>query len=87
METFEFKVKIQANNNEEAKKILKGLFNIKRSVEPKDLIALINEDEETRKKIKAMFSLKDALTLDEMQRFAVAAVEKPHLIKQAKMFI
>lgn len=87
METFEFKVKIQANTNEEAKKILKGLFNIKRSVEPEDLIALINEDEETKQKIKAMFSLKDVLTLDEMQRFAVAAVEKPYLIKQAKKFI
>lgn len=38
MQTFEFKVKIQANNNEEAKKILTALFDIKKAVSTEDLM-------------------------------------------------
>ena len=38
MPTFEYKVKIQANNSDEAKKILAALFDIKKSVETEDLI-------------------------------------------------
>ena len=38
MEAFEFKVKIQAKDNEEAKKILTALFDIKKAVSTDDLI-------------------------------------------------
>ncbi len=38
MPTFEYKVKIQANNNDEAKQILAALFDIKKSVDSDDLI-------------------------------------------------
>lgn len=38
MQTFEFKVKIQANDNEEAKKILTALFDIKKSLNTDDLL-------------------------------------------------
>ena len=38
MPTFEYKVKIQADNDAEARKILKALFDIKKSVEKDDLI-------------------------------------------------
>ena len=38
MPTFEYKVKIQATNSDEAKQILAALFDIKKSVETDDLI-------------------------------------------------
>lgn len=38
MPTFEYKVKIQANDSNEAKQILSALFDIKKSVETDDLI-------------------------------------------------
>jgi hypothetical protein len=38
MPTFEYKVKIQATNSDEAKQILGALFDIKKSVETDDLI-------------------------------------------------
>lgn len=38
MPTFEYKVKIQATNSDEAKQILSALFDIKKSVETDDLI-------------------------------------------------
>jgi hypothetical protein len=46
MPTFEFKVKIQANNSDEAKHILNALFDIKKSVETKDLILFANKVKE-----------------------------------------
>jgi len=38
MPTFDFKVKIQAKDNTEAKKILKALFDIKKAVNTDDLL-------------------------------------------------
>lgn len=38
MEIFEFKVKIQAKDNDEAKKILTALFDIKKAVSAEDLL-------------------------------------------------
>jgi len=38
MPTFDFKVKIQAKDNAEAKKILKALFDIKKAVSTDDLL-------------------------------------------------
>jgi len=37
METFEFKVKIQAKSNDEAKRILTAMFDIKKAVSVEDL--------------------------------------------------
>jgi hypothetical protein len=38
MPNFEFKVKIQAENRDEAKKVLAGMFDIKKAVSTEDLI-------------------------------------------------
>jgi len=37
---FEFKVKIQAKNNEQAKKLLKAMFDIKKALKDDDLLLL-----------------------------------------------
>ncbi len=58
MQAFEYKVKIQAEDSAQAKKILKALFDIKKSVSTDDLF-----------------------------KFSKAIVEKPGLVKRAKMFL
>jgi len=40
METFEFKVNIQASSNKDAKQVLSAMFEIKKSLSDEDLIGL-----------------------------------------------
>ena len=52
METFEFKVKIQANTSEEAKQILTALFDIKKSISTEDLIFFADKVKEKPNLVK-----------------------------------
>ena len=52
MQTFEFKVKIEAETKEKAKKILTALFDIKKSVSDSDLVFFANAIKNNPKLVK-----------------------------------